>query len=99
MQGANVFTDTQSPMAQRHQRIDHIIAQQTQSSKYDDHVIDYNGQPLSAQPEKQAQQATIHLQVQPQIEHYVSLPTSTDWQAILLVGGLILGTICYLRFR
>lgn len=63
----SIFIDRGDPMAQRHRRLDNLIAQHRESSRFEDGVIDYNKLPLSDQLKKQAQLATVNIQRKPPI--------------------------------
>lgn len=63
----SIFIDRNDPMAQRHRRLDNLIAQHRESSKFEDGVIDYNMRPLANQLNKQAKLATVNIQQKPLI--------------------------------
>ena len=66
----NVLVDRGSVIDSLHKRIDHLAEQHKESSKYENNVVDYNNLPLKNQKKKQAQQATINIQVKPKIEGF-----------------------------
>lgn len=81
----SVFVDHGDPMAERHRRIDHLIAQHKESAKYEDPVLDYNMIPLKDQLHKQAQIPAVNIQQQSEVakqnqakEKILELSTNTE---------------------
>jgi hypothetical protein len=63
----SIFINPSDPMAERHRRLDHLIKQHRESSKYENEVLDYDMIPLSEQPGKQAKIPETNIQIPPPV--------------------------------